>query len=81
MDLNHQPAGASEGAVRDAPAEGQFPVILVVCYGLLAVAAFILVLLTALGVAGRHIRGGPARYPQKARAGPLRIRARRARHG
>jgi hypothetical protein len=53
----------------------------VVCYGLLAVAAFILVLLTALGVAGRHIRGGPARYPQKARAGPLRIRARRARHG
>ena len=52
MDLNHQPASTSEGAVRDVPAEGHFPVILVACHGLLAVTTLILVLLTALGVAG-----------------------------
>ena len=47
-----QPAGQSEGAVHEIPAEGRFPVILVACHGLLAVTTLILVLLTALDVAG-----------------------------
>jgi len=46
------PQASSLAAVRDAPAEGHFPVILVYCHGLMAVATFILVLLTALGVGG-----------------------------
>jgi hypothetical protein len=37
-------------AVAEIPAEGHFPVILVVCHGLLAVTTLVLVLLTALGV-------------------------------
>jgi hypothetical protein len=43
------PAGASRAAY-EVPAEGHFPVILVLCHGLLAVTTLILVLLTALGV-------------------------------
>jgi hypothetical protein len=45
-------AGMNGGAVREIPAEGHFPVILVACHGLLAVTTLILVLLTALGIAG-----------------------------
>jgi hypothetical protein len=37
-------------AVYEIPAEGHFPVILVMCHGLVAVTTLILVLLTALGV-------------------------------
>lgn len=43
------PARASRAAY-EVPAEGHFPVILVLCHGLLAVTTLILVLLTALGV-------------------------------
>lgn len=43
------PAGASRAAY-EVPAEGHFPVILVLCHGLLAVTTLILVLLTALGL-------------------------------
>ena len=47
-----QPADTSQGAAHEIPAEGHFLVILVGCHGLLAVTTLILVLLTALGVAG-----------------------------
>jgi hypothetical protein len=49
----HSPAPASSlPAVRDAPAEGHFPVILVYCHGLMAVTTLVLVLLDTLGLGG-----------------------------
>ena len=43
-------AGPPGRAAYEIPAEGHFPVVLVVCHGLLAVTTLILVLLTTLGV-------------------------------
>jgi hypothetical protein len=49
----HSPAPASSlPAVRDAPAEGHFPVVLVYCHGLMAVTTLVLVLLDTLGLGG-----------------------------
>ncbi|GDY33919.1 hypothetical protein [Gandjariella thermophila] len=45
-------AGGTTAATTNGPAEGHFPVPVVVGHGLLAVATVVLVLLTALGVAG-----------------------------
>jgi hypothetical protein len=46
------PPGSPRAAVYEVPAEGQFPVILVYCHGLLAVTTLVLVLLITLGVVG-----------------------------
>ena len=46
------PPASSLAAVRDAPAEGHFPVILVYSHGLMAVTTLVLVLLDTLGLGG-----------------------------